>query len=103
MKFQNCILISFERTHGRTSPKQYIYCPFNFSKVGGIKTQVEEKAHKVCKNLVCENTTGHDAVSKPRNLKQLHKIRAAKQEKIRLSMDAIYNTHAYAGDFVKAA
>ena len=52
------------------------------------KTEVE-KAHKVYKNLVCENTTGHDAVSKPRNLKQLHNIRAAKQEEIRLSRDAI--------------
>ena len=65
------------------------------------KTEVE-KAHKVYKNLVCENTTGHDAVSKPRNLKQLHNIRATKQEEIRLSRDAIYSTHeiAYEGDFV---
>ena len=33
MKFQNCILINFV-TDGRTSP---VICPFNFSKVGGIK------------------------------------------------------------------
>ena len=28
MKFQNCILINFERTDGRTSPKQYAPSPF---------------------------------------------------------------------------
>ena len=41
MKFQNCILISYERTHGRKDgrkdePKAMF--PFNFSKVGGIKS-----------------------------------------------------------------
>ena len=35
MKFQNCILINFERTHGWTDKPKAI-CPFNFSKVGGI-------------------------------------------------------------------
>ena len=38
MKFQNCILINFEWTHGgrrnRRAQVQAI-CPFNFSKVGG--------------------------------------------------------------------
>jgi len=66
-----------------------------------LKTELE-KPHKVYKNLVCDNTTGHDAVSKPRNLKQLHNLRAARQEDVRLSRDAIYNTHeiAYEGGFV---
>ena len=35
MKFQNCISINFERTHGRRDKPKAI-CPFNFSKVGGI-------------------------------------------------------------------
>ena len=45
MKFQNCILINFERTHGRTdgrkdgrtegrTDKQKAICPFNLTKVG---------------------------------------------------------------------
>ena len=42
MKFQNCILINFVTdawTDGRThTDKQKAICPFNFSKVGGIKT-----------------------------------------------------------------
>ena len=43
MKFQNCILINFERKQGRTdgctdNPKAI--CHLNFSKVGGIKTYV---------------------------------------------------------------
>ena len=43
MKFQNCILINFERMHGRTdgrkeghTDKPKAICPFNFSKAGGI-------------------------------------------------------------------
>ena len=36
MKFQNFILINFERMHGRTDGR---ICPFNFSKVGSIKTK----------------------------------------------------------------
>ena len=40
MKFQNCILINLEQTHGRTDGRMdgqtiAIY-PFNFSKVGAI-------------------------------------------------------------------
>ena len=35
MKFQNCILINFV-TDARTDKPKAI-CPFNFSKVGGIK------------------------------------------------------------------
>ena len=36
MKFQNCILINFERTRGQKDKPKAIG-PFNFSKVGGIK------------------------------------------------------------------
>ena len=36
MKFQNSILINSERTDGRTDKPKAI-CPYNFSKVGGIK------------------------------------------------------------------
>ena len=45
---------------------------------------------------------GHDAVSKPRNVRQLHNAKAPKQEEIRLTRDAIYNTHelAYEGGFI---
>ena len=42
MKFQNCILINFvtdARTDGRTDKPKAI-CPFNFSKVGGIKNEM---------------------------------------------------------------
>ena len=49
MKFQNCILINFERTYGRMdgrmegrTDKPKAICPFNFSKVGGIKTDPSE-------------------------------------------------------------
>ena len=41
MEFQNCILIHFEHTHGRTHTgtdgQAENNMPFNFSKVGGIK------------------------------------------------------------------
>ena len=36
MKFQNCILINFERTDARTDKPKAIY-PFNFSKIDIIK------------------------------------------------------------------
>ena len=35
MKFQNCILINFERAYGRMDNPKAI-CPFNFLKVEGI-------------------------------------------------------------------
>ena len=52
---------------------------------------------------MCENTEGHDAVSKPRNVKQIHNIKAAQQQGARLTRDAIYNAHelAYEGNFVQ--
>ena len=40
MKFQNCILINFEQTHGRQggrTDKPKAICPSNFSKAGGMK------------------------------------------------------------------
>lgn len=62
-----------------------------------------EKPHKIYKDMICENTTGHDAVSKPRNVKQVHNIKAAQQQEVRLTRDAIYNAHelAYEGNFVQ--
>ena len=43
MKFQNCILIHFERTHrrmeGRTDEPKAVR-PFNFFNVGGIKKSI---------------------------------------------------------------
>ena len=68
-----------------------------------IQKKIEvEKPHIVYKNQVCENVEGHDAISKPRNIKQLHNAKASKQEEIRLTRDAIYNTHelAYEGGFI---
>ena len=47
MKFQNCILINFvmgARADARTDKPNAI-CPFNFSKVGGIKS--------VCTLITC--------------------------------------------------
>ena len=55
------------------------------------------------------NKDGHEAVSKPQNVKQVHNVRAqvhnaraAQKEEVRLTRDAIYNTHeiAYEGGFV---
>lgn len=80
--------------------------PFFRSKPSVIKDLQErpeiEKAHKIYKDMVCENKDGHDAVSKPRNVKQVHNVRAAQKEELRLTRDAIYNTHeiAYEGGFV---
>ena len=61
-----------------------------------------EKAYKIYKDMVCENKEGHEAVTKPRNVKQVHNVRAAQKEEVRLSRDAIYNTHeiAYEGGFI---
>ena len=45
MKFQNCILINFEQTHGRKdarTDKPKAICPFNFSKVRGIIKYLKE-------------------------------------------------------------
>ena len=52
---------------------------------------------------MCENTEIRDAVSKPRNVKQIHNIKAAQQQGARLTRDAIYNAHelAYEGNFVQ--
>ena len=60
-----------------------------------IRTEVT-KPHKVYKEMICENVEGHDATSKPRNTKQIQNARAYKKEEIRLSRDAILNTHALA-------
>ena len=62
----------------------------------------KEKANVVYKEMVVENKEGHDAISKPRDIRQLHNARASKKEEIRLSKDAIINTHeiAYEGDFI---
>ena len=58
MKFQNCILINFELTHDK--PKAI--CPFNFSKVGGIKTSPppplvamtdQDKLGRVAQSVMC--------------------------------------------------
>ena len=40
MKFQNCILINFA-TDGRKDGQVESNMPFNFSKVGGIKSNAE--------------------------------------------------------------
>ena len=55
-----------------------------------IQKKIEVEMHIVYKNLVCEKVEGHDAVSKPRNVRQLHNAKATKQEEIRLTRDAIY-------------
>ena len=52
--------------------------------------------------MVCEKREGHEAVSKPRNVKQIHNVRAAQKGDLRLTRDAIYKTHelAYEGGFI---
>ena len=61
-----------------------------------------EKAHKIYKDMVCEKKEGHEAVSKPRNVKQIHNVRTAQKGDLILTRDAIYNTHelAYEGGFI---
>ena len=60
------------------------------------------KPHIVYKILFCENVEGHDAISKPRKVRQLHNAKASKLEEICLTRDPIYNTHelAYEGGFI---
>ena len=59
-----------------------------------IQKKIEvEKPHIVYKNLVCENVEGHDVVSKPRNVRQLHNAKATKQEEIRLYHCSVFSYH----------
>ena len=94
--------LSVMMPHGNSNKKE----PY-FRTKPSVKEEIQkkievEKPHIVYKNLVCENVEGHDAVSKPRNVRQLHNAKATKQEEIRLTRDAIYNTHelAYEGGFI---
>ena len=94
--------LSVMMPHGNSNKKE----PY-FRTKPSVKEEIQkkievEKPHIVYKNLVCENMEGHDAVSKPRNVRQLHNAKATKQEAIRLTRDAIYNTHelAYEGGFI---
>ena len=51
MKFQNCILINFVSDGGTDKPKAI--CPFNFSKLGGIKNDfcvMQVKSIAECSN-----------------------------------------------------
>ena len=38
----------------------------------------------IYKDMVCENKEGHEAVTKPRNVKQVHNVRAAQKEEVSL-------------------
>ena len=66
------------------------------------KKKRSRKASHIIKNLVCENVEGHNAISKPKNVRQYHNAKATKQEEIRLTRDAIYSTYelAYEGEFI---
>ena len=88
--------LSVMMPHGNSNKKE----PY-FRTKPSVKEEIQkkievEKPHIVYKYLVCENVEGHDAVSKPRNVRQLHNAKATKQEEIRLTRDAIYNTHELA-------
>ena len=39
-----------------------------------------EKAHKIYKEMVCKNKDGNEAVTKQRNVKKVHNVRAAQKE-----------------------
>ena len=58
MKFQNCILTNFV-TDAQTSHTQAI-CPFNFSKVGGIKKK--EKIQERAFSLSIEIMTSYESL-----------------------------------------
>ena len=94
--------LSVMMPHGNSNKKEPYFRTKPSVKEEIQKKIVVEKPHIVYKNLVCENVEGHDAVSKPRNVRQLHNAKATKQEGIRLTRDAIYNTHelAYEGGFI---
>ena len=67
-----------------------------------IQKKIEvEKPHIVYKNLVCENV-GHNAISKPSNVRQYHNAKATKQKEICLTRNTIYNTYesAYKGELI---
>ena len=61
MKFQNCVLIIFNRgtdgrTEGRTDKPKAI-CPFNFSKVGGITIKPKQLALSLSFSLSFSHVT----------------------------------------------
>lgn len=59
-----------------------------------IDLKVEQKApHKVYKELVTQAKDTHEAVAKPRNVKQIQNRKAKVDNENRLSHDAILNTH----------
>ena len=60
MKFQNCIFINFVTDAQTDEPKTI--CPFNFSKVGGIKS-VNGRNYKLkimCYNVEVKNCSRRD-------------------------------------------
>ena len=95
--------LSIPAPHGNSAKETKMF----FRTLPSVKEEAfqrseKDKAHIVYKEMVVENKEGHDAVSKPRNVRQLHNAVATKKEEVRLSKDAIINTHeiAYEGGFV---
>ena len=78
--------LSAPAAHGNAKVQTKLFFRTKPSVVENLTKEVEHhKAHKVYKELICQNTEGHDAVAKPRNVKQLQNARAKVQNDIRLS------------------
>ena len=78
--------LSVPTAHGNSLRQTKLYFRTKPSVVEEIQQRTElEKLHKIYKEMVCENTDGHDAISKLRDIKQLHNARAFKKEELLLS------------------
>ena len=64
-----------------------------------VEREVDSKpAHQVYKTKIVEKTDGNEAVSKPRNLKQVQNLRERVKNEKRLTKDSIINIHGIALD-----
>ena len=86
--------LSVSHAHGNTRQQAKLFFRTKPSVFKNIESKVELKApHKVYKELITQSTTSHEAVSKPRNVKQIQNRKAKVDNEQRLSHDAIFNTH----------
>ena len=86
--------LSVSHAHGNTRQQAKLFFRTKPSVFKSIESKVELKApHKVYNELITQSTTSHEAVSKPRNVKQIQNRKAKVDNEQRLSHDAILNTH----------
>ena len=69
--------LSVSHAHGNTRQQAKLFFRTKPSVFKNIESKVELKApHKVYKELITQSTTSHEAVSKPRNVKQIQNRKA---------------------------